>query len=415
MEFNKAKIVNDPVHGFITLPGGLINRLIGHPYMQRLRNIKQLGLTYLVYPGACHNRFQHALGAMHLMSQAIEVLRSKGHTITPNEAEAAMCAILLHDIGHCPFSHALEYNIVGNIHHEELSKLIMCELNAELGGRLDLALAIFDNTYEKHFLHDLVSSQLDVDRLDYLRRDSFFSGVAEGMIGLERIIKMLDVVNDSLVVEAKGIYSVEKFLISRRLMYWQVYLHKTVVAAEQVLVQLLRRAKYLSLQGEKLFASPALNFFLNNTVSYDNFNYPTDEFTAFEYFINLSDSDVDSAIKVWTYHHDKILSTLARMIVSRQLFRVELSTTPFDKNRIAQIEDETKQYLAIPRNEVDYFVIRDEVSNKAYAQDNQSIIIKYNDGKLEDIFNVSDMLSAKAFNGVTRKFMLAYPKLGKFR
>ncbi|MDR1056611.1 MAG: HD domain-containing protein [Prevotellaceae bacterium] len=413
MEFNKAKIVNDPVHGFITLPGGIIGKLIEHAYLQRLRNIKQTGLTYLVYPGACHNRLQHALGAMHLMSQAIDVLRSKGHNITREEAEIAMCAILLHDVGHGPFSHALECSIVDNIHHEELSKLIMLQLNIELEGKLDLAIDIFDNNYKKHFLYDLVSSQLDVDRMDYLRRDSFFSGVAEGMIGLERIIKMLDVVNDALVVEAKGIYSIEKFLISRHLMYWQVYLHKTVIAAEQLMVQILRRAKYLSQQGETLFATPALSFFLKNNISLNEFLVPDKGTTPFEHFINLSDSDIESSVKVWAYHADKALSTLCRMIVNRQLFRTELSKTPFDLARIEQIRNSTANSLDIPYNAIDYFVISGEVSNKAYTHDNQSIMIKYNNDNLEDIFNVSDMLSAKAFNEITRKFMLCYPKLNK--
>ena len=410
MELNKSKIVNDPVHGFISLPGGIINRLIGHIYLQRLRNIKQTGMTYLVYPGACHNRFQHALGAMHLMSEAIEALRLKGHDISHEEAEAVMCAILLHDVGHGPFSHALEYSIVDNIHHEELSKLIMEQLNVEFEGRLDLAIAIFTNRYKKHFLHDLVSSQLDVDRLDYLRRDSFFSGVAEGMIGVERILKMLDVINDSLVVEAKGIYSIEKFLISRHLMYWQVYLHKTVIAAEQIMMQILRRAKYLSQHGEDLFATPSLNFFLKNTVSFNDFTNPVDGCTPLEHFLNLTDSDIDSAIKIWSQHTDKVLSTLCHMIIARKLFRTELSKHQFEEGKIAKILATTQSKLGIDAADINYFVIHDEVSNKAYTHDSQSIMIKYNDGKLDNIFNVSDMLSARAFIEVTRKYMLCYPK-----
>lgn len=413
MEFNKAKIVNDPVHGFITIPNSIISTLVGHPYMQRLRNIKQGGLTYLVYPGACHSRFQHALGAMHLMSEAIEVLRAKGQDISDKEAEAAMCAILLHDIGHGPFSHALEYSIVNNVQHEQLSNLIMQQLNSELNGALDLAIDIFNNKYHKHFLHDLVSSQLDVDRLDYLSRDSFFSGVAEGMIGLERIIKMMDVYNDSLIVEAKGIYSIEKFLISRHLMYWQVYLHKTVISAEQIMVQILKRAKQLSHNGENLFASPSLSFFLKNTITIDNFTSVQGGTTPLQHFVNLTDSDIESAAKVWAMHPDKILSTLCRMFIERKLFRTELDNNSFPAKKIEQIKQETIEYFNIPANEVDYLVISGEVSTKAYTKDDQSIMIKYNDGKLEDIFQVSDMLSAKVFAGITRKYMLCYPKLNK--
>jgi HD superfamily phosphohydrolase len=375
MEFYKAKILNDPVHGFINLPSGLISKLIGHIYVQRLRNIKQLGLTYLVYPGACHNRFQHALGAMHLMCQAIEVLRLKGHNITDEEAEAAMCAILLHDLGHGPFSHVLEYNIV-NVKHEKLSKLMMSQLNKELNGKLDLAISIFDDKYNRHFLHHLVSSQLDVDRMDYLRRDSFFSGVVEGMIGVERIIKMLDIVDDTIVVEAKGIYSVEKFLISRHLMYWQVYLHKTVISAEQLMIQILRRAKYVRQKGEALFASPALDFFLKNDVSFDDFMQAGENNNVpLEYFINISDCDIESAIKVWTHSTDKILSTLCRMLVSRSLYRTELSVCEFDKKIIDRISAETIEVFDLQPDELSYFVILGEVSNKEYAHSYLFIMI----------------------------------------
>src|SRR5437868_6382764 len=267
----KSKIINDPIYGFVTLPGDLIADLINHPYFQRLRRIKQLGMTNLVYPGALHTRFHHAIGAMHLMTEAIDVLRSKEIEITPEEAEATTIAILLHDIGHGPFSHALEHSIAKNISHEDLSALLMEQLNKQFNGRLALAIKIFNNRYKKKFLHQLVSSQLDMDRLDYLKRDSFFTGVSEGIISSDRIIKMLNVVNDKLVVEAKGIYSIEKFLIARRLMYWQVYLHKTVLSAEKLLVNILKRAKELSSQGKDLFATPTLSLFLKNDFTREDF------------------------------------------------------------------------------------------------------------------------------------------------
>ncbi|MDR0295698.1 MAG: HD domain-containing protein, partial [Prevotellaceae bacterium] len=288
----KKKIVNDPVHGFIEIPAGLVYGLLEHPWLQRLRDIKQMGLSYLVYPGSCHSRFGHALGAMHLMNEAITSIRSKGHSITPEEQEAAMCAIFLHDIGHGPFSHTLEDIIVKSVSHEHLSLMFMKQLNKAMDNRLDMAIRIFEGTYQKKFLHQLVSGQLDVDRLDYLCRDSFFSGVVEGMVGLERIIKMLDVVNDELVVEAKGIYSVEKFLIARRLMYWQVYLHKTVLAADGLLLQILSRARLLVQQGKQLFASPALTYFLASSPSLEEFESGT-----LHLFALLNDSDIDCAIK----------------------------------------------------------------------------------------------------------------------
>lgn len=407
----KQKIINDPVHGFINIPANLVYELIAHPYLQRLRNIKQAGLTYLVYPGACHNRFQHALGAMHLMTQAIEVLQSKGHIITDEEKEAAQCAILLHDIGHGPFSHTLEHSIVDGIDHEALSLLIMEELNRQLNGRLSKAIEIFTGSYHKQFLHQLVTSQLDVDRLDYLCRDSFFSGVAEGMIGLERIIKMLNVRDDELVVEAKGIYSVEKFLISRHLMYWQVYLHKTVVSAEQLLIRILQRAKFLIRNGDRLFASPPLSFFLTNTVSLHNFIcLENQEQCPLQNFTRLCDGDIDSAVSVWATHKDAILSTLCKMLLARNLFKVEMSSTPFGENKIKEQQDRVRKQLSLNNDEVGYFVVHDSVSNKAYTKNDSPIKILHNDEHMEEIIEASDILHSVAFSDVTRKFILCYPK-----
>jgi HD superfamily phosphohydrolase len=402
----KKKIINDPVHGFIDIPDGLVFELLEHPYLQRLRHIKQMGLSYLVYPGACHSRFSHALGAMHLMQQALVSLQSKGHTITQEEIEAAECAILLHDIGHGPFSHTLENVLTENIHHEELSLAFMKNLNRQYHGRLTTAIAVFEGSYPKKFLHQLVSSQLDVDRLDYLRRDSFFSGVAEGMIGVERILKMLDVVNDELVVESKGIYSIEKFLISRRLMYWQVYLHKTVISADQILLQLLRRAKQLVAQGTRLFASPALLLFLKNRFSMDDFSTPA----LLEAFAELDDSDMDSAIKIWCQANDPILSRLAAMLVNRHLFKIEVRDEPFDTAYIQAISQSTRALMPEVPEAPEYFVIHDSLVNRAYDDGSEKIQISYGNKQLRDIYKASDMLSAQAFAGVTKKYFLCYPK-----
>ena len=407
----KQKIINDPVHGFINIPANLAYELIAHPYLQRLRNIKQAGLTYLVYPGACHNRLQHALGAMHLMTQAIEVLQSKGHEITEEEKEAAQCAILLHDIGHGPFSHTLEHSIVENIDHEGLSLLLMSELNRQLNGRLDTALQIFNGTHPKRFLHQLVSSQLDVDRLDYLSRDSFFSGVAEGMIGLERIIKMLNISNGELVVEAKACYSIEKFLISRHLMYWQVYLHKTVISAEQLLIKILKRAKELARKGESLFASPSLHFFLYKAIALEDFKYTNcSPNCPLEHFARLTDSDVDCAIGVWASHSDKILSQLCKSLLSRKLFKVVMSNEPFSNERINEERRKVDQNLQLQENDIDYFITHTDVSNKAYAKSDYPIKILFNNGELKDVTEVSDILESVVFSTVTRKYILCYPK-----
>ncbi len=402
----KKKIINDPIHGFIDIPSGLIYELLEHPWLQRLRNIKQLGMTYLVYPGACHSRFAHALGAMYLIKEAILSLRSKGHDITPEEMESSMAAILLHDVGHGPFSHTLENTIVEKVHHEQLSLLFMKHLNREMNGRLDMAIQIFEGSYTKKFLHQLVSGQLDVDRLDYLRRDSFFSGVAEGMIGVERIIKMLEVDNDELVVEAKGIYSIEKFLISRRLMYWQVYLHKTTLAADRLLLQLLRRARVLVQQGETLFASPALSYFLTESPSLKDF----ESGEALYLFALLDDSDIDCAIKNWAFHHDMILSKLSLMLVQRRLPKIEMSDEPFAPEYVDNIKRSLAAATDMTPAEVDEFIWSEEITNKGYESGTEKINIRYGNHQLRDIYEASDMLSAQAFSGATKKYYLCYPR-----
>lgn len=404
------KIINDPVHGFIDIPNNLVAELVEHRYFQRLRGVKQLGLTYLVYPGAMHTRFQHALGAMHLMKEAIDSLRSKGHEITTEEEEATMCAILLHDIGHGPFSHALEFSIAEGVSHEDLSLLMMNQLNHEFGGRLSLSIQIFKDEYPKHFLHQLISSQLDVDRLDYLRRDSFFTGVVEGAIGLDRIIKMLEVVNDELVVEGKGIYSIEKFLIARRLMYWQVYLHKTVIAAEQLLIQIFKRAKECITENKSLYITPTLRFFLDskNTsrVNLDN----AEELIA--YFVQLDDSDISVCLKEWEHSDDFILKNLCAMLNSRNLLKIELNKFPFSDDIVTQKRQILMERLGNAADKMisEYFVLTHEVSNKAYSPKSQSIKILDKNGNLEGIEVASDVLNSAAFGGETIKYFLCYPK-----
>src|ERR1700751_1028479 len=340
--YQKRKIINDPIYGFVTLPAGLIYDLINHPYFQRLRHIKQLGMTNLVYPGALHTRFHHAIGAMYLMTEAIDVLRSKQIDISDEEAEAVSVAILLHDIGHGPFSHALEHTLVQGVSHEDISALLMEKLNQEFKGGLSLAIKIFNDKYKKKFLHQLVSSQLDMDRLDYLKRDSFFTGVSEGVISSDRIIKMLYVKDDELAVEEKGIYSIEKFIIARRLMYWQVYLHKTVVAGENMLVNILKRAKELSNKGEDLFATPAFSVFLKNNYSKKDFLSKPE---LLDTFALLDDYDIFSSIKVWTKHPDQILSTLCKSLVERKLFKIELKKEKIEASYKKQlIEKAMKSY-----------------------------------------------------------------------
>lgn len=404
---NKRKIFNDPIYGFVSLPYEIIFDLIEHPYFQRLRRIKQLGLTNLVYPGALHTRFHHAMGAMHLMGQAIEEIRSKGHEITEEEAKAVTIAILLHDIGHGPFSHALEHSIVNNVTHEDISQLFMNRLNTEFNGELTLAIKIFKNKYHKKFLHQLVSSQLDMDRLDYLKRDSFFTGVSEGVISSDRIIKMLNVANDQLAVEAKGIYSIEKFIIARRLMYWQVYLHKTVLSAENLLVNILKRAKELAQKKTDLFSTPALKTFLYKQYSKKDFiNNPE----LLETFAHLDDNDIMTSIKVWTEHEDAILSVLCKQLVNRRLFKVEMQNQAFNKTKILQIKKEVKKRYSLKDKEIDYFVFSGNVANDAYRGDKISINILFKDGSTIDIAKASDQLNIEVLEKTVIKYYLCYPK-----
>ena len=400
------KIINDPVHGFINIPGGIILEIIQHPLFQRLKEIKQLGLTSLVYPGACHTRLNHALGAMHLMNEAVNSLRSKGVNIDETEQEQAMVAILLHDVGHGPFSHALENNIIRGVSHEEITLQFMDAINKEMNGKISAAIDIFTGKYPKRYLHQLVSSQLDVDRLDYLRRDSFFSGVAEGMIGHERIIKMMTVRNNNLVIEEKGIYSVEKFLISRRLMYWQVYLHKTVIAAEQLLVEIINRAREIHSVSSSLTGSPALLFFLESSVERKSLSSRE----VLDMFARLDDSDVISAIKQWCFNKDIILSKLCRMLTERRLPGIELSKEPFDGITFEAKISEFERKHNIPRELSRYFVKTGEVQNRGYDQSEENIRIVSKSGESWDIYEISDMLSAKAFSQITKKYFLCTPK-----
>ena len=396
---NKLKIINDPVYGFIKIPYDVVFDLIEHPLFQRLRRIKQLGLTHFVYPGANHTRFQHAVGSMHLMSLAIDVIRSKGHEITEEEALAVTIAILLHDIGHGPFSHSLEHSLIKNTTHESLSLMFMEKLNLEFEGALTLAIKIFRNQYHKKFLHQLVSSQLDMDRLDYLKRDSFFTGVTEGVIGSDRIIKMLNVLDDNLVVDEKGIYSIEKFLIARRLMYWQVYLHRTVVASEQLLVMMLKRAEALTSEGAQLFATPALAYFLQRDHAY-----------SLEKFALLDDNDILASAKSWCNHKDPVLSMLSYGLVNRKLLSVELADIPFQAERIDALRDNVARSLSISMEEAEYLVVSDSVSNFAYSDMDDRISIMDKRGNIRDIADASDMLNISVLSKTVRKYFLCYPR-----
>jgi HD superfamily phosphohydrolase len=404
---NKKKIINDPVYGFITIPSDLIFDLIQHPYMQRMRYIKQLGMTHLVYPGALHTRFHHALGAMHLMGLAVETIRSKGHHITEEEEEAVIIAILLHDIGHGPFSHALEHTIVEGISHEHISTLLINNLNKQFGGRLNVALEIFNKRYPKPFLHQLVSGQLDIDRLDYLNRDSFFTGVSEGVISFDRIIKMLDVSDDQLVVEEKGIYSLEKFLIARRLMYWQVYLHKTVIAAEQMLVKILERAKELAGNGRNLFATPCLGHFLNNSITSEDFKSDP---IHLERFSKLDDHDIFTSIKVWASDDDLILSTLCKHLIARNLYQVEISNDPPDFAKIDALVEESISSFDIEEDDASYFVFTDTIKNNAYSVGDGNINLLMKDGSTQDITLASDNSNLEALAKTVKKYILCYLK-----
>ncbi|WP_028980003.1 HD domain-containing protein [Sporocytophaga myxococcoides] len=404
---NKKKIFNDPVYGFITIPGSFIFDIIEHPYFQRLRRIKQLGLTDLVYPGALHTRFHHALGAMHLMGMALNRLRSRGHQISEEEKEAALAAILLHDIGHGPFSHALEKTLLSHIAHEKLSHLIMEKLNKEFNGKLDLTIKMFLNLYERKFFHQLISSQLDMDRMDYLKRDSFFTGVMEGTIGADRIIKMLDIVDDELVVEEKGIYSIENFLSSRRLMYWQVYLHKTTVCAEKMLIQIIRRAQHLSLEGEKLFASEALNVFLQQKITLEDF---TQNHHYLRAFTSLDDYDLWGAIKIWKNHKDPVLSLLCNQLLERKLFRIEISRIQFDEEKIAQLRRDVAKNLGLPEEHSEYFVVNGVLRNRAYLPVSNKINVLTKKGQVLDVAQASDLPNIKAISKIVKKHYLCWPK-----
>ena len=406
---NDAKIINDPVFGFIKIPRGLLYDIVRHPLMQRLNRVNQLGLASVVYPGARHTRFQHSLGAFHLMSEAILSLQQKGQFIFDSEAEAVEAAILMHDIGHGPFSHVLENTLISGISHEDISLLMMEQMNREMGGRLTLAINIFKDEYPKRFLHQLISSQLDMDRLDYLRRDSFFTGVTEGNIGSARIIKMLNVVDDRLVVEQKGIYSLENYLTTRRLMYWQVYLHKTAVGYEKVLVNMLRRAKYLVReQHQKLFASPALAYFLENDV---NAQWFAEHEKALQMYEELDDSDLWSAMKAWKHAEDKILSTLATDMLDRRIFKVEVLDEPPTPERLAEIRSKIAQHMDIAEQDADYLMSLNTIQKDMYSVDDDSIDILYKDGTIRDITEASEILNVALLSKKIRKYYLCYQRI----
>ncbi|MEG0037940.1 MAG: HD domain-containing protein [Bacteroides sp.] len=404
----ERKLINDPVFGFINIPKGLMYDIVRHPLLQRLSRIKQLGLSSVVYPGAQHTRFQHSLGAFHLMTEAIQQLIQKGHFIFDSEAEAVQAAILLHDIGHGPFSHVLENTIIKDVSHEEISLMLMERMNKEMNGRLSLAIQIFKDEYPKRFLHQLVSGQLDMDRLDYLSRDSFYTGVIEGSIGSARIIKMLDVADDHLVVESKGIYSIENFLTARRLMYWQVYLHKTSVGYERMLISALLRAKELASKGVDLFASPALKFFLYNDIDKEAF-YSRCE--CLENFIQLDDNDIWTSLKAWSTHSDKTLSTLSLGMINRNIFKVEISNTPIGIERKKELTLRISEQLNIPLSETSYFVSTPSIEKNMYNPADDSIDIIYKDGTIKNIAEASDMLNISLLSKKVKKYYICYQRL----
>ncbi len=407
VSFKKDKIINDPIYGFITIDGGIITSLINHPYFQRMRRISQLGLSYLVYPGANHSRFHHAIGCLHLMSKAINQIRKKGHVISENEAKALKIAILLHDIGHGPFSHALEKSIATGLSHENLSMLFMKRLNNEFNGKLSLAIEIFNNSHPKKFLHQLVSSQLDMDRLDYLKRDSFFTGVTEGNIGTERIISMLNIANEELVVEEKGIYSIEKFLIARRLMYWQVYLHKTVVSAENMLIKVLNRAKYLVANNINIFTTQNLKAFLSNNFTQKDFHNNTN---LLNNFAELDDFDIYTCLKYWKKHNDFVLSNLSKRIINRDILKIKIGKKP-----ILNIEkDDLIKIFCNKHNcskeEAEFFIFSHKISNSTYDIDKSNINILMKNGDVIDITTASDQFTFEVLNKTINKYFLCYSK-----
>ena len=403
----RPKLLNDPVYGFIQLRHADFTDVMDHPWVQRLRRISQLGLSHLVYPGAVHNRFHHAVGAMFLMQEALDSLREKGIVITEEEYRGACLAILLHDVGHGPFSHALEHTIVSGVHHEEISTLIMNALNDHFGGKLDVAISIFNDHHPKGFLHDLVSSQLDMDRMDYLRRDSFFTGVSEGMISTERIIRMLNVHEGRLVVDEKGIYSIEKFIISRRLMYWQVYLHKTVLAAEWMMMRILERAGELARRGEKVWSTPALAPFLAEDLDWARFLADPEVLGA---FCALDDNDVMCCIKAWQNHADPVLSELCKRLVHRRLFKIELRDAPFDQDDIAERLETVAGAFGLSMEDASYFVLHDRIDNRAYSTASHGISMLYKDGTVRDVAAASDHLNLSALSMPVERHFLAYPK-----
>ncbi|WP_223034476.1 HD domain-containing protein [Hanstruepera marina] len=405
LKTNKLKIFNDPIYGFITIPNSVIFNLIEHNYFQRLRRISQMGMSYLVYPGAHHTRFHHAIGCMHLMQKAVQTLRFKGVSISNDEENALYIAILLHDIGHGPFSHAMEHSIVNGISHEQISLLFMEDLNREFNESLTLAITIFKGDYHRKFLCQLISSQLDMDRADYLKRDSFYTGVSEGNINSERLITMLNVVDDALVIEEKGIYSVEKFLVARRLMYWQVYLHKTGLVAEQLLTRMLQRAKELTKQGVELDSSEPLTYFLKHDVSFDNFK--SDELKM---FARLDDYDIISAMKAWQHHPDFVLSNLSEMIINRHLLKIKIKKNSIKPKQLSKHIENLKTEYRISDYEASYFVFSGSISNQAYEQGTQDINILYKSGKIVDIVKASDQLNLKALTKPVTKYFICYPK-----
>ena len=403
-----SKLINDPVFGFINIPEGILYNIVKHPFMQRLSRIKQLGLSSVVYPGAQHTRFQHSLGAFYLMTEAIEPLKRKGHFIFHSEAEGAKAAILLHDIGHGPFSHVLEHTIVEGISHEAISLALMKKMNQEMDGGLSLAIQIFKDEYASKYLHQLVSGQLDMDRLDYLRRDSFFTGVPEGSIGSARIIKMLNLKDDRLVVDEKGIYSIENFLVARRLMYWQVYLHKTSIAYENMLIKTLLRAKELALKGKEIFAPPSLAYFLRKKIDKAEF-FSTDE--GLSNFINIDDNDIWSSLKVWCKHPDKILSLLSKGMVNRQLFKIELADKPIDTEHVKKQKIRISQHFKLDEHEASYFINSGIIENKMYDPYDNSIDLLYKDDSIKSITESSDLLKTTTLSQKAQKYYLTYYRI----
>ncbi|MFM2266023.1 MAG: hypothetical protein RLZ77_1443 [Bacteroidota bacterium] len=402
---NKLKLFNDPIYGFISVPSPLLFDLIQHPYFQRLRRISQMGLSYLVYPGAHHTRFHHAIGCLHLMQKAVEVLRFKGVIISKDEENALYIAILLHDIGHGPFSHALEHSIVEEVNHEAISLLFMERLNALFEGQLSLAIEVFKGNYPRKFLHQLISSQLDMDRMDYLNRDSFYSGVAEGTISSDRLIQMMHVVDDALVLEEKGIYSIEKFLMARRLMYWQAYLHKTSLVAELMLTKTLKRAKELLQKGIAVEASKPLHYFMKQSIPLSAF---TDE--VLDQFAQLDDYDVISALKSWQFHDDFILSTLSKMIINRDLLKVKLSADKFSNESVEALKERFSALNNLSQEECAYFIFKGKIKNQAYNNATEPIQILKKDKTIEDVIEVSDQLNLKALAKPVTKYYLCFPK-----